>query len=97
MQTGSNFLFGEQWLSPCNSTMHTIVVQCSPDGGLMNINISQCEKGLLLLRGYPEFLADYYMGRLRSSEISFVCAMIYFHKHDQTLIDPCSLKNQGRH
>ncbi len=26
--------------------MHTTVAQCSPDGGLMNINISQCEKGL---------------------------------------------------
>ncbi len=28
---------------------------------------------------------------LRSSEISFVRAMIHFHKHDQTLTDPCSL------
>ncbi len=49
LQMGSNILFGEQWLCPCNSTMHTMVVQCSPDGGLMNINIRQCEKGLWLL------------------------------------------------
>ncbi len=33
---------------------------------------------------------------LRSSEISIVCAMTRFHKHDQTLIDPCSL-NKARH
>ncbi len=26
--------------------MHTMFAQCSPDGGLMNINISQCEKSL---------------------------------------------------
>ncbi len=29
--------------------MHTMVAQCSPDGGLVNINISQCEKGLSCL------------------------------------------------
>ncbi|KAL7827601.1 hypothetical protein SRHO_G00333190 [Serrasalmus rhombeus] len=38
--------------------MHTSVVQCSPDGGLMNINISQCERGLQLLRSYPGVLCD---------------------------------------
>ena len=37
-QTGSN--------APCETVMHTIVVQCSPDAGLMNINISQCESDL---------------------------------------------------
>ncbi len=41
---GSNVLFGKQCLSPCNSAMHTIDVQCSSGGGLMNINISQCER-----------------------------------------------------
>ncbi|XP_058616910.1 CD276 antigen homolog isoform X2 [Onychostoma macrolepis] len=30
----------------CISAMHTMVAQCSPDGALMNIIISQCEKGL---------------------------------------------------
>ncbi len=43
--------------------MHTTVGQCSPDGGLMNINISHCEKGPWLLRIYPGNvcnLADYY-------------------------------------
>ncbi len=28
---------------------HTMVAQCSPDGGLMNINISQCEKAFSCL------------------------------------------------
>ncbi len=40
-----------------------MVAQCSPDGGLMDINISQSEKGLWLLRSYPENfcnLADYH-------------------------------------
>ncbi len=116
----------------------------SPDGGLMNINISQCEKGLYLLRSYqprrllhvllwsdlcwsttsregksslefPPFVhnlsdcgfVEYKLFRdsfvtfsslmsninffPRSSIISFFIDMIHFHKHDQTLIDPCSL------
>lgn len=32
-------------------SMHTMVVQCSSDGG--NTNISQCEKGFKLLKCYP--------------------------------------------
>lgn len=35
-----------QWLPPCNSAVHTIVVQCSPNGGLMNIAISCYKRGL---------------------------------------------------
>lgn len=45
----SNVLFAEQWLFPYNAAMNTIVVQWSPDGRLMNNNISQCRRGLRLL------------------------------------------------
>jgi len=48
LQMGSNvLLLGEQLHSPCNSAIHSVVVQCSPDGGLMTF--SQCELGLELL------------------------------------------------
>ncbi|XP_040289909.1 collagen alpha-1(IX) chain-like [Bufo bufo] len=40
LQTGSNVLTGEQQLSSCNPAMHTIVVQCPPDDGLINISQS---------------------------------------------------------
>ncbi len=43
--------------------MHTMIVQCSPDDGLMNINISQCEKAfscLEVILGTFYNLADYY-------------------------------------
>ena len=46
-------LLGEQWLS---TAMHSIAVQCSTDGG--PVNISQCEKGLQLLRSYIDILCD---------------------------------------
>ncbi len=132
--------------------MHTVVAQCSSDGGLMNINISQCEKDLSCLEvtlqllqprrllhvllwsdlcwsttsregnsglefplfvhslsdcglvestifrdGFIDFLAWWATSTLfpRSSVISFVRDMIHFHKHDKTLIDPCSLNKKG--
>ncbi len=36
----------EHWLSLCKSTMHTMVIKCFPDGGLMNINIGSHGRGL---------------------------------------------------
>lgn len=42
---------GEQWLSPCNSALDTIVVQCYHYGGLMNISHWQCKRGLLSFFG----------------------------------------------
>lgn len=49
VQTGSNDLFGEYWLCPCNSAMHTIVPYF-PDGGLMNNDTYQCKRCLQILR-----------------------------------------------
>lgn len=55
MQMSSNV---RRAVAPCNLAMHTIVVQCSPDGELMNINISQCVRGLQLRGSYPGVLCD---------------------------------------
>lgn len=41
LQKGSKVILGAKWLYPCNTAVHTIVVQCSPDDGPMNINICQ--------------------------------------------------------
>ncbi len=38
--------------------MHTMVAQCSADGGLMNINISQCQRPLR--HGHTRLLACKY-------------------------------------
>uniref|UniRef100_A0A8C9TT26 Leucine rich repeat containing 7 n=1 Tax=Scleropages formosus TaxID=113540 RepID=A0A8C9TT26_SCLFO len=46
------------WLSLCNPAIHTIVVQCSPYGGLVNTDISQCKRGPQFLRCYPGCLCD---------------------------------------
>lgn len=34
------FFYGQQWLPPFNSPVHTVVVRCPLDGGLMIIDIS---------------------------------------------------------
>ena len=46
LQTAVMFLFGKLWLSPCNPITQTFDIQCSPDGGLMNIDCSHSNKGL---------------------------------------------------
>lgn len=50
LDTGINVFFS---LTLCNSAMQTFVIQCSPGGGLMNISISHCSKGLPLPWCYP--------------------------------------------
>ena len=55
---GSNVLLGEQWFPPCYAPMETILVQYFPDGGVMNTDISQCKRGLQILRCYPGVLCD---------------------------------------
>lgn len=99
--------------------LHTMAVQCSHDGGLININFSQRERSLLLrritlcsfetLQGFtrlaPElifvallvlkpFLVRWIstIHFLRSSEISFVCAMI-----DIKTFNNCPLTKTGAH
>ena len=57
LETGGNVLLGEQWFPPCYPTMHTILVQCFPEGGLMNTD-SQCKRDLQILRRYPGVLCD---------------------------------------
>lgn len=60
LQTCSNVLFRQQWLSgtlPCNT-------YSVPHSELMNINITQSERGLKLFKYYSLFLciiADFYM------------------------------------
>lgn len=39
-------LFGESWFPYCYSAMHTVCVQCLPDGGLINTDVTQCKSGL---------------------------------------------------
>ena len=50
----SNVLFRE-WLSPRSPAVHDIIIQSLPDGGFMNINISQHEKALSLLKSCAVF------------------------------------------
>ncbi len=45
----SCFVFGEQCLSSCSSSVHTMVSPCSPDAGFMNINISNVRKAFSCL------------------------------------------------
>lgn len=53
MQMGSSVLFGEQGVLFAALPYILFVVQFSPDGGLMKMNISQSDRRLLL---YPGFL-----------------------------------------
>ncbi len=52
-------------------------------------NLSECGfvESKLFRDGYVNFASMMTFFFLRSSVISFVCDMIHFHKHDQTLID----------
>lgn len=55
-QMSSCVLLEEQWHSPFNRDMDNIFVQCSADGGLKNMSVSQCERPLVsekhVTRGY---------------------------------------------
>lgn len=55
-QMSSCVLLEEQWHSPFSRDMDNIVVQCSADGGLKNMSVSQCERPLVsekhITRGY---------------------------------------------
>ena len=57
-ERGGNVLLGEKWFPSCYPTMHTIIVQFFPDGRLMNTDISQCKRGLQIIRHYPGVLCD---------------------------------------
>lgn len=46
-QMSSCVLLEDQWHSPFNRDMDNIVVQCSADGGLKNMSVSQCERPLV--------------------------------------------------
>lgn len=55
-QMSSCVLLEDQWHSPFNHDMDNIFVQCSADGGLKNMSVSQCERPLVsekhVTRGY---------------------------------------------
>ena len=61
--TAAMFFLERRVFFPCNSAMLTINIQCSPDGGLVNIDCSHCKRGLQFPRCYPGVrcgLPDYY-------------------------------------